>query len=463
MSKGKNLIVLAAVFVLLLGAFIYVKNKPSAGSNTESEAKKIKLEVYDQNKIKKMMIASEKNTLELEKDGDTWKLKPDTSIKLDQTSVGSIATSFANLYADRIVDDNPGDIEQYGLGSGKYTATATLDDGTQKTIYIGNAVPGGSGYYMMVKGDAKLYLIASSEGEHFRYTVSDIRDKTIFAASGDSLNYIKINLSDGTSMEIKKLQDSSAKASDYSDSSWILSRPYSRSYSMDQTAIEGMISSVTDLKASGFVDAKDYSEYGLDKPSLDVTVNAGENALHLLFGKKADDSNIYLKVDGNEQIYKVASSVYDSFNKKPFDIVNKSPYIINIDDVDSITIEENNNKYVLSLSRVKKPAQKEGEEEQVTTTYSVNGKTVKEEDFKNFYQSLIGITIEAENDKKIAYTPDVKIMFKLNKGDKKQVEIDYCPYNSDFYSVFEDGKSDFLISKAQVQKILKELNDLTSK
>ncbi|HBM73965.1 MAG TPA: hypothetical protein DD429_00205, partial [Clostridiaceae bacterium] len=122
MSKGKNLIVLAAVFVLLLGAFIYVKNKPSAGSNTESEAKKIKLEVYDQNKIKKMMIASEKNTLELEKDGDTWKLKPDTNIKLDQTSVGSIATSFANLYADRIVDDNPGDIEQYGLGSGKYTA-----------------------------------------------------------------------------------------------------------------------------------------------------------------------------------------------------------------------------------------------------------------------------------------------------------------------------------------------------
>lgn len=459
--KKRNIIILVAVFVLLLGCYIYMKVKPAGEDKADSE-QKIELAVFDSKKIKKMVIESHDGSMELDRNGESWKLKSNPEISLDQSSVDDIATSFANLYAEKVLDENPEELGQYGLDSGKVTATATLDDGSEKTIYVGDEVPGGSSYYMMVKDDPKLYLIASADGRHFRYTVADIRNKTIFSAGTDTVNYIKVKLSDGRTVEMKKVESGSAEEKEYPKDSWILLKPYSQTYSMDESGINDMINNLADLKINGFVNDNpdSYSEYGLDKPSLDVTANAGGNTIHLLFGKKSDDSDIYVMVDGSKPVYKISSWVYDSFNKEPFDLVNKTPGMVNIDDVDRIVIEENGREYTAELKREKKPAEKEGEEEQVITTYSINGKDIKEEEFKSFYEKLIALKAEAENDRTIQGQPDVKVTFTLNEGEKKQIIISYCPYNDDFYGMFVNGKADFLISKEQVRKMLEELHKL---
>jgi hypothetical protein len=134
--------------------------------------------------------------------------------------------------------------------------------------------------------------------------------------------------------------------------------------------------------------------------------------------------------------------------------VDRLVSLVNIEALDQLTIESNGNKDVFNLSRTTKKAEKAGEKDEVVTTYKMNGKDVEEDTFKKFYQQVIGISVDAENEKKITGKPDLKVTFTLNKGQKKEVIMEYIPFNADFYGAVRDGKSEFVVSKAQIQNLI---------
>jgi hypothetical protein len=145
---------------------------------------------------------------------------------------------------------------------------------------------------------------------------------------------------------------------------------------------------------------------------------------------------------------------------KPFEIVEKFAYIVNIDDVDKIIVEGRGKTHVITLTRETKKAEKEDEEDEVITTYKVDGEEVEEKPFKKYYQSLIGLLADAENDRQLEEQPEVKTTFFLNKGSVREVHVNYTPYDNDFYAVFVDGKSEFVISRQQVYSMLDDLEAL---
>jgi len=168
-------------------------------------------------------------------------------------------------------------MEEYGLKAPAVTVTANLDDDIEKTVFLGNKIPGGIVYYMMVKGDSKVYTLAAEEGKHFEYALNDIRDK--------------------------------------------------------------------------------------------------------------------------------------------------------------------------SLTKL-------GAQEQVLTAYNIDGKAVSEEDFNDFYSSFASLSVDTECDRQVAAKPEVVVTYYLNKGPERQVTINFCPYNDDFYTVYRDGKADFIIAKSKVKSVL---------
>lgn len=460
--RKRNVIILILVFALLLGCYLYISYRPLKNKSEEDEQNTIELAKYDVKKINRMLLKSENGILELDKSGENWILKDKGDIKLDQSVINNIADSFANLSAEKVIEDNPKDTSEYGLNPPQVTATAYLDDGSEKTVLLGSKTPQGSSYYMMQPGDTKLYLLSSTAGERFSYGISDIRDKNIVTLDTNQVNSVSITFPNGRIEEMKKVEKGSPEEKQFAENTWILLKPYSSAYRLKADNMNNIVNALSSIKADGFVsdDPSDISKYGLDKPSLDVTATAGSSKVHVIFGSKPDDSSIYLKTDDSNTIYKVGSSVYDSFNKQPLDLIEKFVYLANIDDVDLIVIEKGSEKNVISFERTKKPAEKEGEEDQVVTTYRINGKAIEEDAFKSFYQSIIGIMADSENDSQVQGNADVKVTFTMNKGDEKQVIVSYCPYNADFYRAFRNGKSDFLVSKVQVQKMLDSMEKL---
>jgi hypothetical protein len=241
-----------------------------------------------------------------------------------------------------------------------------------------------------------------------------------------------------------------------------MTQPYSEPVGVDTQNFQPVLDALPNIAIEGFVEdnPKDLAQYGLDKPKGELIVKDKQNTLHILIGDDKDDTQVYFKTADSPSVYVMSKDKLSFMDTKPYDIMEKFAYIVNINDVDRIIVEAKGKTHDITLTRTTKKAEEEGEEDEEVTTYKVDGKVVEEDPFKKYYQSLIGMTVDAENDKQLEEVPEVKTTFFLNKGNKREVHVNYVPYNNDFYAVFRGDKAEFVLSKQQVDKMLQDLEDL---
>lgn len=462
MKRSRNLLILVVVLILLGGGYALVSLSHPGASDSGSDTQKTKLSVIDSKKIVSVTLNSSSGSYTLVKNGDNWVDKADTSIKLDQTKAGGIITSFANIYADSVVDDNPSSLDEYGLKTPAVTASAVLDDGSSINFNLGDKAPGGAEYYMMMKGDPKLYTISSTDGDNYMYTLSDIRDKTVLSFTTDTVNYIKIT-TPGQVVELKKLPGDTQALEDSGYGPWIMSMPYKGQYNAVESSAEGILQDLGAITINTFVDDNpvDLSKYGLDKPSKEIDVIGSSGNFKIMFGNAADDGSVYFMTGNSKAVYTIAQTEADTFNETAFSLVDKAPFSSSMADVKQITIENQGRKDVIDITTTTTPAATEGGSPTVTEAVKINGKDIDTTKFQDFYQKLLSLNVEGENDKTITGSPDIKMTFVLGNGLNGQTVISYTPYNSDFYAVTKDGAADFLISKSQLQNVMSSLADLT--
>lgn len=459
MKRWRNVIILVVVLALLASSYAYLVKHPQ-GQKAQSQS--IQVSSLNKDNIVKMTLKKKDGTLTFEKKDKEWVAgAPYSSVKLDQTKVDDVAYTFASLSAEQIVDESPQDLAQYGLKDPVVTATATLKDGTTKTLYLGNKTPTGT-YYLMAEGDPKVYEVWMNHGEHLSYTLNDVRDTKLPEINTQELTYLKMWKEGGRTIEIKTNDSQSKDQAQFGLGLWQMTQPYNEPMGVATDQFQKVLDALPQLAIDGFVEdnPKDLSQYGLDKPKGELIVKDKNNTLHIFIGKDKDDKQVYFKSADAPSVYTMSKDKLTFMDTKPFDIVDKFAYIVNIDDVDKIIVEGNGKTHVMTLTRTTKKAQKEGEKDEVITTYTVDGKTVEEQPFKKYYQSLIGLLVDAENNKQLEEVPEVKTTFFLNKGKEREVHVNYVPYDNDFYAVFRGGKAEFVVSRQQVDKMLQTLDDL---
>jgi len=463
-KRQRSILALAVVLVVLVGAYFYVSNRPQEQTNDKES---IEISKVAKDDIVKMVLESrDGTTLTFEKKDDEWTVDYPHPVVLDQTSIDDIAYSFASLYAERLIDENPEDLSVYGLDKPVVVAKAFLKDGTQKVLYLGNKTPAGNTYYLMAEGDPKVYSVWMNHGEHFSSKLSDVRQRDLTEITTEGLTYLKIAKKGKPTIEIETNEKSDDEP--YLDLSvWRMIQPYNEPMGVSSDKFQNVLDAIASLSNDAikeFVEdePQDLSKYGLDDPVAELIVKDDENTLHLYFGKDAEDGKtVYFKTADVNSVYTIEKSKIELLDTKPFDIVDKFAYIVNIDNVDKVVIEGRGKTHVLTLTRETKKAEKEGEEDEVITTYMVDGKEVEEKPFKEFYRSLIGISVDAEIDREMTEeNPEVKTTFYLNKGSKREATISYVPYDNDFYAVFRSGRVEFVVAKSQVNKMLDDLEAL---
>ncbi len=99
--------------------------------------------------------------------------------------------------------------------------------------------------------------------------------------------------------------------------SWHLSTD--KDFPLDQSAVSGIISEVTSLKASRFVSDKkeDFSEYGLSEPSSEVVfeLTDGSEITYRIGNFNSFSDSYYFNIRGDEKIYLVSAEFVELFNK----------------------------------------------------------------------------------------------------------------------------------------------------
>lgn len=96
---------------------------------------------------------------------------------------------------------------------------------------------------------------------------------------------------------------------------------------VDSYYVDAIVGDVSELKANLNVteSASNIAEYGLDKPSINVTVKtADKTEYNLLFGNKTVNGDYYFKLGSSDAVYVVASNITDDFNKTNLGLYSKT-------------------------------------------------------------------------------------------------------------------------------------------
>ena len=97
---------------------------------------------------------------------------------------------------------------------------------------------------------------------------------------------------------------------------------------MSKYMTDNLVKECQTVAATRLIDksGKKYSDYGLDKPSVEVKVIYSDTSkVNMYFGNEAPDkSGVYCRIDGNKNVYLVNSATVDMFFIDKLQLFDKS-------------------------------------------------------------------------------------------------------------------------------------------
>jgi hypothetical protein len=315
-SRAKSLIVLAAILVICVGAYIGVSvyNKNAADKKAAETAS---TQIYPAGLGTPTAITytTGGKTLSFVSDGDTWYWTADNTFPLNQAKLSSIASALEGLSAVRSFDA-AGPLSDYGLEQPSSTITATAADGNTFTLNIGSQA--GANYYATADRN-RIYTIDPTLAGYLEPNILGLIvldplpsfsqatvEKITLAGGGKTLTLDKHKENDGTySWFIVE------------GKTYTLSDEYKIKTPSERTArdyVNGAVSALSSLSFSACAAYKpaDTSPFGLNAPGLTLTIDykattvsgeaSDETAVLEIGAAAADGSGYYARLAGSQEI-----------------------------------------------------------------------------------------------------------------------------------------------------------------
>jgi len=486
MKRIITLGVLAAVLAALIIGFVLLKSRTPA-QEAGAETERVAITDLDREAIEEMILETEDGTLRLTREGEQaeWKAEHEVSVELDETAVTDLEFSFAGLYAEEVVEEKPEDLAQYGLDPPQAVATARLSDGSETVLHLGSQTTNLNKYYLKTADEPTVYTVWVNHANHFRYGLSDVRSRTLPSVDLREMQYLMIARDGRVTMEVVRKEALARQPLEYALGSLFLTAPYPdpRPIAADRWN-DVFVSKFPTLRIERFADDRPESlaPYGLDEPRWELLVKDPDGILHLYIGDEVDDL-VYFKQAGKPAVHMVKDDIVEVLSVKPFTVMDKFAFIINIDHVDRLRIRGLGRDHTLSIERKTVTRQVEAADEgaedrgpsdegggegsggqgtetvtEVQETFYLDGREVDEDQFKRMYQSAIGLLVDAPYSPPVSGEPEVSLVYTMNKGGVDTFRIEFVPYDDDFYAVFKNGGSEFLIGRSQVEDMLSDLD-----
>lgn len=270
-------IALAVVLLGLVGYIYFVDSKKPASGAAETKAKAFTVEADQIEEIQIRPVSGEGSRAE--KTNGTWQLVEPEKTDADQGQLSNAATSLASLEVNRVVDDNPSDLAQYGLNPAKLDVAFRLKGQKDvRHLLVGEKTAAGGDLYAKKADEKGVFLIASYLDGTFNRTPFDLRDKAVLKFDHDKADGLEI-AHDGNTIQLAKT------AGD-----WAMVKPYKARADFGATEAALTSLSSTQMQKIASPEAKDLKMYGLDMPNLTATVMSGSARAALTIGKIEGDS-----------------------------------------------------------------------------------------------------------------------------------------------------------------------------
>jgi hypothetical protein len=291
------LVILGGLFGYIY--FVELKKPPTSGEETKPKLFSVTADKISDINIK----AASGDRTELKKAGNGWQIVQPVQADADSNEVTGLTTALASTDVQRVVDESPSDLKQYGLAEPRIEVGFKTSDGKSHQLLLGDKTPTGSDLYANVPAEKKVVLVPASLESTFNRSTFDLRDKSVLKFDRNKVDGVTLASGSNTVQMAKTGED------------WSLKEPVAAR--ADYGSVEGLIGRLqtAQMKALVAPEAKDAKEYGLDKPDVKATLRAGSAQSTLEIGKKTSEGTYYARDTSRPMVFTVEGAIVDELKK----------------------------------------------------------------------------------------------------------------------------------------------------
>jgi hypothetical protein len=325
-------LMIAAVVLAALSGVLYWSNRHPASENTakasiDTPPKILTLKQEDISKVQIKKKGGEE--LDLAKgDAGKWQLTAPKQLGADQDAVSSLLSTVSSLNSERLVDDKPADLTQYGLAQPPLEIDITTKDAKPQKLLLGDDTPAGNAVFAKLDNDPRVFTIASYNKTSLDKSVNDLRDKRLLTLDFDKLSQLEL---------VTKKQDIQFGRN---KQEWQIVKP--RPARADNFQVEEIVRKLRDAKmdtSSADADAKKAAAAFTSATQIATAkVTDAASTQELQIRKSKDD--YYAKSTAVPGIYKVPSDVGQGLDKNVDDFRNKKLFDFGFEEPSKIELHD---------------------------------------------------------------------------------------------------------------------------
>jgi hypothetical protein len=296
MRSLRSTLILIVILGGLVGYIYYLNGRDTTSTDAKEKAfASVKAEDVEDIRIK----SADGQTTHLQKSAGAWKIVEPEALAADEGALSSITSSLATLEIQRVVDEKPSDLKQYGLDPARVEVEFRVrGDKEPKRVALGEKTPTGGDLYAQLPGQPRVFLVSSFLDSTFNKNTFALRDKTIIKIDRDKVDRVEIEKDGRPSVTLAK-----------SGTEWRIVAPLMAR--ADSAAVEAALERLSSAQMQGIVpaDSADIKKHKLAPPVASVTAGAGSARATLLFGA-TENSLMYAKDASQPMIVTVAPTLY---------------------------------------------------------------------------------------------------------------------------------------------------------
>jgi hypothetical protein len=260
---------------------------------------------YDVTSLK---LTNESGSVELTKKDGEWAITAPSATAAESSEVSSLITDVTSAKAESLVNEDTSDLSKFGLNKTAITVAARLNTGGEKVLQIGSKV--NDAYYAKTSDNPKVMKIFG--------TLFETLNNAKFA-SLRSKQFHKLNRDELTRFEIKN--ENGKLVAEKKDDKWMVVEPADKKDKEAQpfklfTPFESKASEILD-KATAAINSK------FAKPAAEIRLTEKSGKTTVLKVSQPDGDDIYIRVEGRSEIYKMGKMMLESFNYKIEDAIQQ--------------------------------------------------------------------------------------------------------------------------------------------
>jgi Domain of unknown function (DUF4340) len=313
MRGVRSTIILLAVLLATGGYAYYISKKPAEDTTSKQEKVfgNIQADKIDEIRVK----SASGDTTTLRKESGVWQVVEPIKARADESEVSGMTSALAQLSVVRVIDENPGNLKDYGLATPRIEVAFKTDaDKTlAHTLLVGEKSPTGADLFAERQGQKRVFLIPAYQESSFNRSTFELRDKTVLKFERDKVDGIEVSAGSKSLQFTKEGGD------------WKLKKPLD--VRADFGSVEGLVGRLQTVQMKSIVSNEpspaDLKKYGLDKPTASVNLNLGSARATLVVGGKADDTTVYARDTSKPLVMTIESSLADELKKTADDYRRK--------------------------------------------------------------------------------------------------------------------------------------------